>query len=111
MQDKQLFRAVGHHWRAVGILFFLIGAMTVVELIDVHGGLRSLPPDYTNQQAEAVMDNFVYHFFPVPALDNLTTTIVMVQLLRKLIKAGRAVLLPAWSLLLPIRRRLVAYRM
>ena len=68
------------------ILFFLIGAMTIVELIDVHGGF-SVITDHINtrQKRKLLWIICPIAFFMSAVLDNLTTTIVMIMLLRKLI--------------------------
>ena len=67
-------------------LFFLVGAMTIVELIDVHGGFSIITDHITTRQKRRLMwiVSFIT-FFLSAVLDNLTTTIVMVMLLRKLI--------------------------
>jgi Na+/H+ antiporter NhaD/arsenite permease-like protein len=69
-----------------GILFFLLGAMTIVELIDVHDGFNIITNRIrqTNRKKLLWIISFIT-FFLSPLLDNLTTTIVMVSLLRKLI--------------------------
>ncbi len=68
------------------ILFFLIGAMTIVELIDVHGGFSIITERITTRKKRKLLWllSFVT-FFMSSVLDNLTTSIVMVMLLRKLI--------------------------
>ena len=68
------------------ILFFLIGAMTIVELIDVHGGFSVITERITTRKKRKLLWllSFVT-FFMSAVLDNLTTSIVMVMLLRKLI--------------------------
>jgi Na+/H+ antiporter NhaD/arsenite permease-like protein len=70
-----------------GILFFLMGAMTIVELIDVHNGFDIITKriTQTNKRRLLWIVSFIT-FFLSPVLDNLTTTIVMVSLIRKLIK-------------------------
>lgn len=70
-----------------GILFFLMGAMTIVELIDVHNGFDIITKriTQTNKRKLLWIVSFIT-FFLSPVLDNLTTTIVMVSLIRKLIK-------------------------
>ena len=70
-----------------GILFFLLGAMTIVELIDVHDGFNLITSRIrqTDKRKLLWIISFIT-FFLSPLLDNLTTTIVMVSLLRKLIK-------------------------
>jgi Na+/H+ antiporter NhaD/arsenite permease-like protein len=68
------------------ILFFLLGAMTIVELIDVHDGFNiiSAKIHQTNKRKLLWIVAFIT-FFLSPIIDNLTTTIVMVSLIRKLI--------------------------
>ena len=70
-----------------GILFFLLGAMTIVELIDAHDGFDIITNriNTTNKRKLLIMLS-VITFFLSAILDNLTTTIVVVSLLRKLIK-------------------------
>jgi len=70
-----------------GILFFLLGAMTIVELIDVHDGFNIITDriHQTNKRKLLWIVSFIT-FFLSPVLDNLTTTIVMVSLIRKLMK-------------------------
>ncbi len=68
------------------ILFYLMGAMTVVELIDTYGGF-SIITDHiktTNKVKLLWILSFITFFFSA-ILDNLTTAIVMVALLRKLL--------------------------
>ncbi len=69
-----------------GILFFLMGAMTIVELIDAHDGFEVITKTITtvNKRKLIWIIGFLT-FFLSAVLDNLTTTIVMVTLLRKLI--------------------------
>ncbi|HEX6845641.1 MAG TPA: sodium:proton antiporter NhaD, partial [Chitinophagaceae bacterium] len=68
------------------ILFFLLGAMTIVELIDVHDGFNIISSKIrqTNKRKLLWIISFI-SFFLSPIIDNLTTTIVMVTLIRKLI--------------------------
>ncbi|MDE6490536.1 MAG: sodium:proton antiporter NhaD [Muribaculaceae bacterium] len=67
-------------------LFFLIGAMTIVELIDVHGGFRIITDRITTRHKCRLLWIISFTtFFMSAILDNLTTTIVMIMLLRKLI--------------------------
>ena len=68
------------------ILFFLLGAMTIVELIDVHDGFNLITDRITSTNKRRLLwiISFIT-FFLSPLLDNLTTTIVMVSLIRKLI--------------------------
>ncbi len=68
------------------ILFFLLGAMTIVEIIDTNGGF-SLITDHiqSKKKVRLLWILSVLTFFMSAVLDNLTTSIVMVALLRKLI--------------------------
>ena len=68
-------------------LLFLIGAMTIVELIDVHNGFRVITDNITSRDKKKLLWIIsITTFFLSAVLDNLTTTIVMVMLLRKLIR-------------------------
>ncbi len=67
-------------------LLFLIGAMTIVVLIDVHEGFRVITDRITTRRKrELLWIVGITTFFMSAVLDNLTTTIVMLMLLRKLI--------------------------
>ena len=68
------------------ILFFLLGAMTIVEIIDTNGGF-SLITDHiqSTKKVKLLWILSILTFFMSAVLDNLTTSIVMVALLRKLI--------------------------
>ena len=69
------------------ILFFLLGAMTIVELIDAHDGFRLLTDKITSKNKVKLLWMIaMITFFLSAILDNLTTAIVMVSVLRKLIK-------------------------
>lgn len=69
-----------------GILFFLLGAMTIVELIDAHDGFEVITSRLTTRNATRLLLIIAFlTFFLSAVLDNLTTTIVMVSLLRKLV--------------------------
>ena len=76
-----------HHLSEISsILFFLLGAMTIVELVDAHGGFSIITDKITTKnRVKLLWIVSVLTFFFSAALDNLTTTIVMVSLLRKLI--------------------------
>ncbi len=68
------------------ILFFLMGAMTIVELIDVHGGFSIITDRITTRNKKKLLWLLAaITFFMSATLDNLTTSIVMVMLLRKII--------------------------
>lgn len=76
-----------HHLSEIsGILFFLLGAMTIVELVDAHEGFAVITDRIkTTNKVKLLWIVGVITFFLSAALDNLTTTIVMISLLRKLI--------------------------
>lgn len=68
------------------ILFYLMGAMTVVELIDSHGGFSIITDRIkTTSKVKLLWILSFITFFLSALLDNLTTAIVMVALLRKLL--------------------------
>lgn len=76
-----------HHLQEIAsILFFLLGAMTIVELIDAHEGFRVITDKIkTTNKVKLLWLISILTFFFSAALDNLTTSIVMISLLRKLI--------------------------
>lgn len=76
-----------HHLGEISeILFFLMGAMTIVELIDAHEGFKVITDRIrTNKRVHLLWLVGLITFFLSAALDNLATTIVMISLLRKLI--------------------------
>lgn len=78
---------LNHHLpEIVGILFFLMGAMTIVEIIDIHDGFRIITSKITTRNKAKLLGIVcVLTFFMSAALDNLTTAIVMASLLRKLL--------------------------
>lgn len=78
---------LGHHLIEIAeILFFLFGAMTIVETIDQHQGFKVITDKITTtSKVKLLWILSILTFFMSAALDNLTTTIVMVALLRKLI--------------------------
>ena len=67
------------------IVFFLIGAMTIVEVIDAHNGFEVITSLIRTRSQVALMwiVGFVT-FFLSAVLDNLTTTIVMISLMKKI---------------------------
>ena len=68
------------------IVFFLMGAMTIVEVVDAHNGFEVITRRIKTQKLSTLMwmVGFV-SFFLSAILDNLTTTIVMVSLMKKLL--------------------------
>ncbi|MTV13981.1 MULTISPECIES: sodium:proton antiporter NhaD [Bradyrhizobium] len=81
--DKQLSESVSS---TAQIVFFLIGAMTIVEVIDAHNGFEVITSMInTRKQATLMWLVGFVTFFLSAVLDNLTTTIVMISLMRKLL--------------------------
>ncbi|MCY3007246.1 MAG: sodium:proton antiporter NhaD [Planctomycetota bacterium] len=69
-----------------GILFFLIGAMTIVELVDAHEGFSLITRFVRSKSKVSLLWVIgICTFFLSSVLDNLTTTIVMISVLRKLV--------------------------
>ena len=68
------------------IVFFLIGAMTIVEVVDAHNGFEVITSRIKTTKLSSLMwlVGFVT-FFLSSVLDNLTTTIVMISLMKKLL--------------------------
>lgn len=86
--DKELVthQLSEHLGEISGILFFLLGAMTIVELIDAHDGFRLITDRIQTQNPVRLLWLVgIITFFLSAVLDNLTTTIVMVSMLRKII--------------------------
>ncbi|MBP7408656.1 MAG: sodium:proton antiporter NhaD [Flavobacteriales bacterium] len=80
-------RLAEHLSDIAAILFFLMGAMTIVELVDAHEGFRVITDRITGTNKVTLMWVLsIITFFLSAALDNMTTAIVMCALLRKLIK-------------------------
>ncbi|MBK7169633.1 MAG: sodium:proton antiporter NhaD [Gammaproteobacteria bacterium] len=84
---------VSHHQLLEGfaetasILFFLLGAMTIVEMVDTYGGFSIITDRIRSTKTVTLLWTIgLVTFFLSAALDNLTTTIVMISLIRKLIK-------------------------
>ncbi|MDA9397524.1 sodium:proton antiporter NhaD [Bradyrhizobium sp. CCBAU 45389] len=80
---RQLDESVGS---TAQIVFFLIGAMTIVEVIDAHDGFEVITSLIrTTRQVTLIWLIGFVTFFLSAILDNLTTTIVMISLIQKLI--------------------------
>ena len=76
-----------HLFDIAAILFFLMGAMTIVELIDAHEGFAVITDKITTTNTVKLLWVIAFlTFFMSAALDNLTSSIVMISVLRKLIK-------------------------
>jgi Na+/H+ antiporter NhaD/arsenite permease-like protein len=78
---------LSHHLAKIAeILFFLMGAMTIVELVDAHHGFRFITDRIQTRNPKKLLWIIcIVTFFLSAVLDNLTTSIVMVSLIRKLI--------------------------
>ncbi|HET9746254.1 MAG TPA: sodium:proton antiporter NhaD [Chitinophagaceae bacterium] len=90
--DRELIsEELAHHLSQIaGILFFLLGAMVIVELIDAHDGFEVITQRITTtSKRKLVWIVGLLTFFLSAVLDNLTTTIVMVSLLRKVIPSHK----------------------
>jgi Na+/H+ antiporter NhaD/arsenite permease-like protein len=89
--------AIGHHLIGVAeIVFFLLGAMTIVELIDAHDGFQNITEKIkTTNKTKFVWTISLVTFFLSAVLDNLTSTIVMMSIINKLVKEKRV----KWQLL------------
>lgn len=75
-----------HVGKIAEILFFLIGAMTIVELVDLHKGFSVITSRIkTNSKRKMLVIISILAFILSAILDNLTTTIVLISLLRKLV--------------------------
>ena len=83
-----VLKELEHHLGEIAaIVVFLLGAMTVVELIDVHGGFTVITDNIKTKKKIILLWILSFlAFFMSAALDNMTTAIVMSALLRKLIK-------------------------
>jgi Na+/H+ antiporter NhaD/arsenite permease-like protein len=79
-----------HMGEISGILFFLLGAMTIVELIDAHDGFDVISESIkTKNKRSILLIITVLSFFLSAVLDNLTTTIVLISLTAKIIHESR----------------------
>lgn len=80
--------ALGHHLTSIAeIVFFLLGAMTIVELIDAHDGFQNITEKIkTTNKTKLIWTIALVTFFLSAVLDNLTSTIVMISIINKLVK-------------------------
>lgn len=92
LSSAELYRyfvtgSLQHHLSSIAeILIFLMGAMTIVELIDAHHGFRFITSRIQTRSTRKLLWVIcLVTFFLSALLDNLTTTIVMVSLIRKII--------------------------
>ena len=79
---------IEHHLGdAAGTLFFLMGAMTIVEIVDSNGGFNFVRDALKTRSKRKLMWRVAFMtFFLSAILDNLTTSIVMIMVLRKLVQ-------------------------
>ncbi len=78
---------VDHLGEISSILFFLMGAMTIVELIDSHGGFNIITQKITTRSTRKLLIIVtILTFFLSSLLDNLTTTIVMISLCARILR-------------------------
>jgi Na+/H+ antiporter NhaD/arsenite permease-like protein len=80
---------IEHHLGdAAGTLFFLMGAMTIVEIVDSNGGFNFVRDTLKTRSKRKLMWRMTFMtFFLSAILDNLTTSIVMIMVLRKLVQS------------------------
>ena len=85
--EEGFVTALTHHIGKIAeILVFLIGAMTIVELIDLHRGFDVIKEWITTKnKIKLLWITGIIAFFLSSIIDNLTTTIVLISLLRKLV--------------------------
>ena len=76
-----------HLGETAGTLFFLMGAMTIVEIVDSNGGFNFVRDTMKTRSKRKLMWRMAFMtFFLSAILDNLTTSIVMIMVLRKLVQ-------------------------
>jgi Na+/H+ antiporter NhaD/arsenite permease-like protein len=85
-----IFAVLTEHFGVIcSLLIFLLGAMTIVELIDLHKGFAVITHRIrTNDVGKLLWIIGLVTFFLSAMLDNLATTIIMITLLRKLLPKG-----------------------
>lgn len=78
---------INHLGEIGGILFFLLGAMTIVELIDAHDGFNLIVQLIKTKNKKIILLIIcTLSFFLSALLDNLTTTIVFISIVHKIIR-------------------------
>ncbi|MBR5653293.1 MAG: sodium:proton antiporter NhaD [Prevotella sp.] len=84
----KIAEVIEHHLGdAAGTLFFLMGAMTIVEIVDSNGGFNFVRDVMKTRSKRKLMWRMAFMtFFLSAILDNLTTSIVMIMVLRKLVQ-------------------------
>ena len=88
---------IEHHLGdAASTLFFLMGAMTIVEIVDINGGFNFVRDTMKTRSKRKLLWRVAFMtFFLSAILDNLTTSIVMIMVLRKLVQSREERLLYA----------------
>ena len=83
----EVAESLQHHLGELsGILFFLLGAMAIVELIDAHDGFDVITSRIrTKSRRKLLLIVGLLAFFLSAVLDNLTTAIVMISLVKKIV--------------------------
>jgi len=94
---EEALAELGHHLSSIAeIVFFLLGAMTIVELIDAHDGFQNITEKIkTTNKNKLIWTISIVTFFLSAVLDNLTSTIVMISIINKLVKEKQV----KWQLL------------
>ena len=87
MKAAAVSEVIEHHLGATSTtLFFLMGAMTIVELVDQNGGFNFVRDTLQTRSKRGLLWRIAFMTFILSAiLDNLTTSIVMIMILRKLV--------------------------
>jgi len=87
MKASAVAEVIEHHLGSTSTtLFFLMGAMTIVELVDQNGGFNFVRDTLQTKSKRALLWRIAFMtFFLSAILDNLTTSIVMIMILRKLV--------------------------
>ena len=87
MKASAVAEVIEHHLGSTGTtLFFLLGAMTIVELVDQNGGFNFVRDTLRTKSKRSLLWRIAFMTFILSAiLDNLTTSIVMIMILRKLV--------------------------
>ena len=87
MKASAVSTVIEHHLGSTATtLFFLMGAMTIVELVDQNGGFNFVRDTLQTKSKKALLWRIACMTFILSAiLDNLTTSIVMIMILRKLV--------------------------
>lgn len=87
-ETESVLEELGHHLTEIAqILFFLMGAMTIVELIDIHDGFSIITDRIASRNARVLLWLICgLTFFMSALLDNLASAIVMISVTRKLVR-------------------------